>query len=144
MEKQSIIITGASGFIGRHLLDRIKERYRIFGIARRSQVRSGAPVHSNIQWFQVDIAEREELERAFVRIRDQGGARIVIHLAAHYDFTGREDPEYERTNVVGLRNVLDCCRSLEIDHFVFSSSLAAWAIAASATSIRATSSTRCL
>ena len=52
---------------------------------------------------------------------------LVIHLAAHYDFTGDDHPEYERTNVIGLRHVLDQCRILRPRRFVFSSSVAACA-----------------
>ena len=49
----------------------------------------------------------------------------VIHLAAYYDFTGLEHPEYMRTNVTGLRNVLDLSAGLSLRRFIFASSLAA-------------------
>ena len=121
-----IVVTGASGFIGRHLLDALKDSYRIIGMARRSQADSGAPVHPNISWFQVDIGDQEHLAAVFRQVVDGGGADLVIHLAAHYDFTGEEHPEYLRTNVNGLRNVLDyCCTILRPKHFVFASSVAA-------------------
>ena len=45
-------------------------------------------------------------------IRREGGADVLLHLAAHYDFTGEEHPEYWRTNVQGLRNVLDLSKGL--------------------------------
>lgn len=122
---RGIIVTGASGFVGRHLLDRLKADHRIFALARRSQARCGAPVHPNIHWFQADVAERESLEPFFRHVRAEGGAEVAIHLAAHYDFTGAEDPEYWRTNVHGLRNVLDACEGLSLRRFVFSSSVAA-------------------
>lgn len=125
MRESALIVTGASGFLGRHLLDALKEEHRIFGIARRSQHVSGAPVHPNISWFQVDIANRPGLEEAYRSILGSGGARTVIHLAAHYDFTGEEHPEYWRTNVEGLRNVLNCSRAIGAREFVFSSSVAA-------------------
>ena len=35
MDLPRIVITGASGFIGRHLLESLKERFRIVGMARR-------------------------------------------------------------------------------------------------------------
>ncbi len=120
-----LIVTGASGFIGRRLLEGLKERYQIVGMARRSQVRSGAPFHENIAWYQVDIGDRESTRTAFQFIRDTGGADLVVHLAAHYDFTGEDHPEYWRTNVDGLRNVLDECVDLDLDRFVFASSVAA-------------------
>ena len=113
--------------MGRHVLDVFKEDCRIYGLARRSQARSGAPVHPHITWFQCDIADRAPLEAAFRKIRESGGADFVIHLAAHYDFTGEEHPEYWRTNVEGLRNVLEVSRGLGIRRFIFSSSVAACA-----------------
>lgn len=122
-----LIITGSSGFIGRHLLDYFKEDFKIVGIARRSQLHSGAPVHNNITWYQVDIGDRKALSTAFRYVRESGGADYVIHLAAHYDFTGENDPEYWRTNVEGMRNVLEECRGLDLKRFIFSSSLAACA-----------------
>ena len=125
MALPALIVTGASGFVGRHLLESLAEDYRIFGIARRSQLRCGAPVHPNITWFQVDIGEREPLGEVFRMIRLLGGAGTLVHLAAHYDFTGEEHREYQRTNVEGLRNTLDFSRELGVRRFVFSSSVAA-------------------
>ncbi len=125
MSLPRLVVTGASGFIGRRLLDGLKERFNIVGLARRSQTRCGAPVHENISWFQADIGDRVSLATAFRFIRETGGADYVVHLAAHYDFTGDENPEYQRTNVDGLRNVLEECRDLDLDRFIFASSLAA-------------------
>jgi nucleoside-diphosphate-sugar epimerase len=122
-----ILVTGASGFIGRHLLEFLKEDYRIIGLARRSQIRCGAPFHPNIEWHQVDIGDPFTLETVFDEIKAGGGADIVIHLAAHYDFSGEDHPEYYRTNVDGLRSVLEHCRELRPQQFVFSSSVAACA-----------------
>lgn len=122
----ALVVTGSSGFVGRHLLEALKERYRIFGLARRSQVRSGAPVHENITWFQVDIGEREAVRAAFHSIARQAPTvEAVIHLAAHYDFSGDEHPEYWRTNVAGLRHVLEeTAHTLAARCFVFASSVA--------------------
>jgi nucleoside-diphosphate-sugar epimerase len=122
-----IVLTGASGFIGRHLLDGLKEHYRIVGMARRSQLRCGAPFHDNISWVQTDVGDRQSVASSFKYVRDSGGVDFVIHLAAHYDFTGDDHPEYWRTNVEGLRNVLEECRTLDLKRFIFASSVAACA-----------------
>ncbi len=120
-----LILTGSSGFIGRHLLDALKERYEIYGLARRSQSRCGAPIHPNIHWHQVDIGDAEPLRAVFDEVWRAGGVTTVIHLAAHYDFEGENEEEYYRTNVEGLRLVLDNCKRIGVRHFIFSSSLAA-------------------
>jgi len=125
MSRPQLLVTGASGFIGRHLLESLKDDHLVFALARRSQARSGAPVHPNIRWFQVDIGDRTALEAVFRVVRDAGGAEALVHLAAHYDFTGEEYFEYWRTNVHGMRNVLEASRDLGVRRFVFPSSLAA-------------------
>jgi nucleoside-diphosphate-sugar epimerase len=122
-----LVITGSSGFLGRHLLDALKEEYEIVGLARRSQARCGAPFHPNIRWYQVDIGRESALRAVFDEIVDDGGAELVIHLAAHYDFSGEEHAEYFRTNVDGLHHVLQQSQRLHPRLFVFSSSVAACA-----------------
>ena len=123
----ALVLTGASGFVGRHLLDEFKDDHRIFAIARRSQRECGAPVHPNIAWMRVDIADRDGLARTFREIASAGGAETLVHLAGYYDFTGEDHPEYRRTNVEGTRNVLEAARSARVRRFVFASSVAACA-----------------
>ena len=125
MSLSRVLVTGSSGFLGRHLLDELKFDHRVFGIARRTPAFTGAPLHRNITWFQADIRDRAGLKRVFRTIKEEGGVETVIHLAAHYDFTGDNHPDYLRTNVEGLRNVLDESRHLDLRRFIFASSVAA-------------------
>ncbi|HPR89708.1 MAG TPA: NAD-dependent epimerase/dehydratase family protein [bacterium] len=69
----SIVITGASGFIGRSLLDCVKEEFSVFAIARRSRKESNVPYHKNIHWIQCDIANEETLNDVMKYINDHGG-----------------------------------------------------------------------
>lgn len=124
-ELPSIIITGASGFLGRHLLEDLKNEYRIFAIARRSQYECNAPVHANIAWIRADISDYQSITKAFREVATAGGADYLIHLAAYYDFTGGNHPEYKRTNVEGTRHVLELAKELKLKLFVFASSVAA-------------------
>lgn len=120
-----IVVTGASGFIGRHFVIAVTGKYRLFCIARRSQKEVGIPYHDNIHWLQVDVTNRENLMNVSKYIKDHGGADYVLHLAGYYDFTYKENPAYEKINVAGTRNVLDMSKRLGIKRFIFSSSLAA-------------------
>jgi nucleoside-diphosphate-sugar epimerase len=121
-----IVVTGASGFIGRHFVIAVSEKYRLFCIARRSQKEVGIPYHKNIHWLQLDITNQKNLLNAFKYIKDHGGAEFVLHLSGYYDFTMKENPAYEKINVTGTRYVLDMSKSLEIKRFIFSSSVAAY------------------
>jgi len=125
MSLPRILVTGASGFLGRYLLREIAQDYEIFALARRSQSQAGVPEQPNIHWMQVDIGERDPLRSAFDWLKRQGGVEFLIHLAAYYDFTGEDHPEYQRTNIDGLRNVLELSENLGLRRFVFASSIAA-------------------
>lgn len=125
MKNSSIIITGASGFIGRYLLDSFKEEYDIYAIARRSRAESNIPYHHNIKWIQCNISNHEIMKEVGDYINKQGKVDYIIHLAAFYDFSYNDNPEYQLSNVIGTRNVLELGKRVGIKLFIFSSSLAA-------------------
>ncbi len=126
MEQPIIIVTGASGFVGRHLLESLRDQYRIVGLDWRSQEQSGAPKHPSIRWAQADITDAEGMNRALAEALGGDKAELMLHLAAYYDFEGEDSPgPYWSTNVDGLRNVLDACVRFGVPRFVFASSLAA-------------------
>lgn len=120
-----IVVTGASGFVGRHFLASAAGRYRLFCLARRSRREAGVPADENLRWTQVDIANWDGLREVVKCVKDHGGADFVLHLAGYYDFQQMEHPEYERTNVHGTRNVLKLASQLGVKRFLFASSLAA-------------------
>jgi len=129
VELPRLIVTGASGFVGRRVIELLRPFYRVEAVDRRSPAESGLDhgvgQHPNVRWHQVDLADREAVDALFGHLSHNGGADAVIHLAAYYDFTGEDHPEYTRTNVHGLGNLLEACAGLGLRRFVFASSLAA-------------------
>ncbi len=121
----SILVTGASGFIGRHFLEAAKDRFKIYGLSRAVSDRSLIPKHPNIEWIDTDIGNFFYLHSALSELRVRGGVDYVLHLASFYDFNYDDNPEYIRTNLVGTRNILEESRRLNIKRFIFASSLAA-------------------
>lgn len=120
-----LVVTGASGFVGRNFLASAAGKYRLFCLARRSQREARIPSYENLHWTQVDVARPEMVQAVAADIQRLGGASYVLHLAGYYDFKMMEHPEYERTNVQGTRNILELARQLGISRFLFASSLAA-------------------
>jgi nucleoside-diphosphate-sugar epimerase len=120
-----IAITGASGFLGRLLIHLLRRRHTVVAIDRRPLAEAEMAGHPNLEWYQVDLTDRDGLEGTVSCIRAGGGADVMIHLAAYYDFTGEEDPEYRRTNVEAMRSLLEASRRLGLEHFIFASSVAA-------------------
>lgn len=121
----TLILTGASGLIGKYLLDEFKNDFRIFAIARRSQQECNAPKHPNIAWIRADISNINSISKAFREIKTAGGADYLIHLAAFYDFIKLNSPEYELTNVKGTENILNLSKELNLKFLAFASSVAA-------------------
>ncbi|MGD9486404.1 MAG: NAD-dependent epimerase/dehydratase family protein [Calditrichaceae bacterium] len=133
-----IVVTGASGFVGRHFLEAAAGKYRLFCLARRSQKEAGIPAYENLRWSQVDIADWDGLRDVVRCIKSHGGADFVLHLAGYYDFSNMENPEYERTNVNGTRHILKLAKLLGVRRFIFASSLAACEFPAPGTAVTET------
>ncbi|MCU0343985.1 MAG: NAD(P)-dependent oxidoreductase [Ignavibacterium sp.] len=121
----SIVITGASGFIGSYFIDYIKEDFTIFAIARRSRKEANIPYYPNLHWLQCDISNWTSMKEAAEYINKQGGADFIVHLAAFYDFTYKYNPAYKTVNVDGTKNLLEFAIKVNAKRFIFSSSLAA-------------------
>lgn len=122
-----LIVTGASGFVGRRLLEMLQGSYRIEAVDRLSAAESGVGLGPNMRWHQVELCEPAPVDRLFAELRADGPADFLIHLAAYYDFSGEDHPEYHRTNVDATRHVLEACRGLGLRRFIFASSVAACA-----------------
>jgi nucleoside-diphosphate-sugar epimerase len=120
-----LILTGASGFVGRNFIKAATGHYRLFCVARRSMEEAGVQPDANLRWIQVDIAEQDRLHTLLQRVRGHGGADYVVNLAGYYDFTNQDHPEYTRTNIDGTRNMLEIAKELGVKRFVFASSQAA-------------------
>jgi nucleoside-diphosphate-sugar epimerase len=103
----------------------LRRRHRVVAFDRRPIVEAGMAGHPNVEWYQFDLTDRPALDDTIDCIRSGGRVHVLIHLAAYYDFTGEEHPEYQRTNVDAMRSLLDASRRLDLEHFVFASSAAA-------------------
>jgi len=121
--KTSIIVSGASGFIGSNFVNAVKEDFFIYALARRTQMEAGVPSHPNIQWLRGDIGKKDHVQKMIDEIGCGGKADYFFHFAGYYDFTNRDSIEYQRTNVDGTRFLLEGAEQLGIKRFIFTSSL---------------------
>ena len=121
--KPTILVTGASGFIGRHFLNAIKDDFKIYALARTSQKKAGIPAHPNIVWVLGDISNEDTVKRITSKIAAKGGVDYVFHFAGYYDYDNKYKPEYYQTNVNGTLYLLQNIEKLNITRFFYSSSL---------------------
>lgn len=122
MLMNNLIVTGAAGFIGSTLVDRLLDHgYRVIGIDNYSTGQrnflEGALKNSNFCLVEIDLLDFGALEKAFF------GGEFVFHLAANADV--RFGVDYPRRdleqNTIATYNVLEAMRANGIKKIAFSS-----------------------
>ena len=118
--KEVVVVTGANGFIGRSLVSRLSQAYRVVGLDRPEPNAADRP-----DQIAVDLGNDRSVAAALATIRERYGARIasVIHLAAYYDISGEPNPLYDQITVQGTRRLIDGLQSFECGQFVFASTM---------------------
>lgn len=118
---REVVVTGASGFIGRRLL----EAFAMHGVQTRALVRAPSSVVEGPgrSVFVTGLDDRVALRSAL------RGAEVLVHLAgrAHVVREGKEDPaiEFRRVNVDGTRTLLDTALDAGVSRIVHMSSIGA-------------------
>lgn len=82
------------------------------------------PVHPSLI-RRPDLGSEEAVQKAVAHVKQQFGARIaaVVHLAAYYDISGEPNPLYEKVNVLGTRRLIEALQSLEVEQFIYASTM---------------------
>jgi UDP-glucuronate 4-epimerase len=141
----TVLVTGAAGFIGYHVSQRLLERgIPVVGFdsltpyydpalkrARLSRLEAVAS-HQGIPFVQIhaDLCDPLAVGSVFRgeapdgSVLPCGGPSRVVHLAAQAGVRhSLQNPEdYIQSNLVGFNHVLECCRRHGIAHFVYASS----------------------
>jgi nucleoside-diphosphate-sugar epimerase len=108
---RKVIVTGATGFLGRHTAERlVREGLQVTGLGR-SLVHGPALERAGVRFVPADLSRRESLDKIF---RDHDG---VIHCAALSSPWGRYSDFYS-ANVLGTKNVLSAARASGVQRFV--------------------------
>lgn len=112
-----VLVTGASGFLGRHLLPRLASR----GHRIRAVSRTGRPDEEvgggNVSWLAADLTRREQVA-GLARACD-----AVVHLAGVRSEDG--EATFQRVHVDGTRHLLEEARRAGVERFVYVSALGA-------------------
>lgn len=120
-QRPMVLITGSSGLIGSRLAAALKETCDVVGFDRDPPGDEGP----GYDWIQCDLTDEASVASAVEQMAQRHGRQVasVVHLAAYYDFSGQPSPLYQELTVEGTRRLLNQLKSLEVEQFVFSSSL---------------------
>ena len=133
--KRRILITGAAGFIGFHLCNKlIKKNEFVIGLdnmnsyydpkLKKSRINELFKLKDNNQknfsLIEGDLAQNKIIIETFEKYKPN----IVIHLAAQagvrYSITNPD--AYLKSNLIGFMNIIESCRRTKVNNFIYASS----------------------
>jgi nucleoside-diphosphate-sugar epimerase len=108
--EEKILITGATGRVGKHLVDSLIKQ----GEKVRVLIREGMIENEQVEIFYGDLLNKESLKKAVE------GVDVIYHLAAVVDYLAPEEVMFN-VNVIGTKNLLEVTK---IRKFIYLSSTA--------------------
>lgn len=124
-----VIVTGATGLVGSHLLIALTQNYQeVTALYRNDNARilvsklfdyyEKKAFYNRIVWVKGDITDIEFLKGTFVN------AKVIFHAAALVSFEKRDAKKLYEVNVEGTKNILQATKFNNVPSFVFISSVA--------------------
>jgi dihydroflavonol-4-reductase len=118
-QKSTVLVTGASGQLGRRLLPALADAGYAVRAHYRTAERARKYCPHGIPWVEGDLLESGWLDKAVA------GCDVVIHGAARVSLRpGRYDQHYQ-INVGGTRSVIGACRRNGVKRLIYISTVAA-------------------
>ena len=125
-----VLVTGAAGFIGMHVCERLLARgdevvgvdnlNDYYDVALKEARLARLTPNPRFRFSRLDIADREGIAALFARERPQRVINLAAQAGVRYSL---QNPHaYVDSNVVGFVNILEGCRHSGVEHFVYASS----------------------
>lgn len=124
-----IVLTGATGFIGQHVLP-LLHGHEVCIISRKEKPGDWKFGGS---WIKGSVSEKEKIQKAFT------GADVLINLAAEI----KDENLFHQTNIIGTNNLLELCKENGVKRIIHLSSVGVVGMQYSAKDIVVDESTPC-
>lgn len=106
-----VFVTGASGKIGRYLIDElIKRGYKVFALGRNKNKIKRNPL---IEIIEADILDIEKYKNQLC------SCDYVFHLAAYQNIFDKKIDEFERVNIEGTKTIIESIKKSNIKKFFY-------------------------
>ena len=128
--QKKILVTGAAGFIGFHLADKLcKNGWNVAGLDNlndyydvnlKKDRLNILKKNKNFYFYQVNLVERESMKEIF----NSEKFDVVVNLAAQAGvrYSLINPYSYADTNLSGFLNILEGCRHNPVEHLIYASS----------------------
>lgn len=110
-------ITGATGFIGRHVVKRLAQTGHELHCLIRATSDLGELRRQGVTLFTGDVTDKDSI------LAGIQGCERVINLANAYSYWEPDKRTYEAVNVRGTRNVMECALAAKVSKVVHVSSV---------------------
>lgn len=128
--QETYLVTGAAGFIGYYLSDRLlKEGKIVIGIDNLNNYYDVNLKLSRLSllegregfiFFKYDISNKRKLEEVFKSHRIDYVVNLAAQAGVRYSI---DNPDtYIQSNIIGFYNILELCRHYPVKHLVYASS----------------------
>jgi dihydroflavonol-4-reductase len=117
MTEDLTFVTGATGFIGSHVVQLLLARGDRVRILARNSSRK-----ANIEGLSCEIVIGD-LKDSTSLLRCIQGCRRVYHVAADYRLWSRNPEEIYQNNVAGTRNLLSACCEARVEKIIYTSTV---------------------
>ena len=129
-QPKNILVTGAAGFIGFHLSQKLLDKgINVVGLdnlndyydpnLKQARLDRLTP-HPSFTHINIDLADRSAMENLFFRENFDAVMNLAAQAGVRYSL--QNPHSYVNTNLVGFLNVLEGCRHSNVQHLVFASS----------------------
>jgi UDP-glucuronate 4-epimerase len=129
-EIKKVLVTGAAGFIGAHLVHRLlAEGHEVVGVDNLNNYYDPRLKDARLRklcmgprfWFvPLDLADREGVEKLFRNSEFEAVVHLAAQAGVRHSISNPE--EYVASNLIAFVNMLEGVRSCGSRHFVFASS----------------------
>lgn len=125
-----VLVTGAAGFIGYHLAERLLRDGRpvigydnlsdYYSVALKRDRVARLEAHPNFRFVQADLADAATLNALFAEHKFELVYNLAAQAGVRYSLVNPQ--AYVKANLEGFVNILECCRHNATEHLVYASS----------------------